>query len=134
MMLGVGAALGACNHYGGVRTAVYGRGPKRGPKRGRGHGPPPHAPAHGYRHKQRGGAELVYDTGIGVYLVAGLADHYFGDGRYYRYLDGAWTISVAVGGPWNRVQIDAVPPGLRKKYRGRGKRKGRGKGKGKRGN
>ena len=56
--------------------------------RGRGHGPPPHAPAHGYRHKaQRHGAELEFDSGLGVYVVVGVPLHYYLDGLYLR-LDG----------------------------------------------
>jgi hypothetical protein len=120
LMLGVSAALGACYHYGAGPVAV------RRPH----HGPPPHAPAHGYRHRHPGGAELIYDTGIGVYIVAGVVDHYFRDGRFYRYLDGSWTVSVGLGGPWNRVSIGAVPPGLQKKFSGRRKGGGKGRGKG----
>ncbi len=41
-------------------------------------GPPSHAPAHGYRnkeHKQRyKGIDLVFDTGLGVYVVVDMAD------------------------------------------------------------
>lgn len=86
-------------------------------------GPPPHAPAHGYRRRHRG-AELVYDSGLGVYLVAGHPGIYFHDGYYYRVLDGAWRLSVDLGGPWRPTDFRRVPPGLRKKHGapGRGSR------------
>lgn len=106
----------------------------------RGWGPPPHAPAHGYRRKhRRSGAELVYDSGLGVYVVVGLPV-YFSDERFYRLGDAGWEISVDLHGPWRAVEYHAVPTKLvaakgRGKGRGKGwnkaKAKGKGKGKGK---
>jgi hypothetical protein len=64
-------------------------------------GPPPHAPAHGYRHKQSN-HDLVFDSGLGVYVVLGRPDYYFWDNRYYRYHDGHWQFSADVDGRWYR--------------------------------
>lgn len=107
---------------------------------GRGWGPPPHAPAHGYRRKhRRSGAELVFDSGLGVYVVVGLPVYFAGE-RFYRLGDAGWEISVDLDGPWRAVAYHAVPPKLvaakgRGNGRGKGKAKGwsksRGNGKGK---
>ena len=46
-------------------------------------GPPDHAPAHGYRkkHHHHHDIEMVYDSGLGVYVIAGYKGLYFhGDG------------------------------------------------------
>jgi hypothetical protein len=75
-------------------------------------GPPPWAPAHGHRHKQHGGAELVFDSGLGVYLVVGHTDLYFHRDHYYRYLEGRWELSIELGGPWLVAKVDKIPPGL----------------------
>ncbi len=122
LALGAVSALGACMHYG-----------RPGP--GKGYGPPPHAPAHGYRYKNpKRGADLIFDSGIGVYLVAGLTNHYFDSGRYFRFFNGSWQVSSALKGPWGRIAVKGLPPGLRKKaggssgQHGKGKGKGRGKG------
>ncbi|MDX1648534.1 MAG: hypothetical protein R3263_01650 [Myxococcota bacterium] len=90
---------------------------------GRGHGPPPHAPAHGYRH-HHAGHELVFDAHRGVYVVVGVPDLYFRDGRFYRHRGGTWERAAETGGPWSRVSKGALPPGLAKKGGppGRGKR------------
>ncbi len=116
-----GLGLSACNHF-------YGGPPAH--KR-RGGGPPPHAPAHGYRQKhRRSGADLVFDSGLGVYLVVGLG-HYFYRDRFYRWRNDAWQISVNAHGPWNWIDGSAVPGRLFKsKAKGRGKGKGRGRGRG----
>lgn len=79
-------------------------------------GPPPHAPAHGYRHKHHGGVELVFDAGLGVYVVVGHAGHYHDGDRYYRWKDGGWSVSVRLDGGWSRVAAHDVPPGLRAKH------------------
>lgn len=94
-------------------------------------GPPPHAPAHGYRAKQPDGVALVFDSGLGVYVVAGREDHYFKDEKYYRYRSGAWEVSVRLEGPWMPTSEDSLPPGLRGKAKIKGKGKhspGQGKG------
>lgn len=77
---------------------------------GSGGGPPPHAPAHGYRRKQRG-ADLVYDSGLGVYVVVGYP-YYYLDDRFYRQADGAWQASVNLNGPWQPVPDRSLPPKL----------------------
>jgi len=108
------------------------------------HGPPPHAPAHGYRCKHRHGhddVELVYDSSIQVYVVAGRSGHYFLDGYYFRVTDGGWYSCKSVSGPWVRCSSERVPPGLAKRYarhedndKGKGKAHGSDKGKKGKGN
>ena len=102
---------------------------------GRGNGPPPHAPAHGYRHKQKQGVDLVFDSGIGVYVVVDRPDYYFDDGYYYRLHKGKWQYSTSLHGNWKPHVYQQLPPGLQKKYKAKGKNKnknkGRGRGKGK---
>lgn len=93
----------------------------------RGHGPPPHAPAHGYRRKQlRQGVDLVFDAGLGVYVVVGLEDTFFLDDSFYRRRDERWEFASALDGPWRAVGIADLPPGLRPHRgappRGRGKK------------
>ncbi len=78
-------------------------------------GPPPHAPAHGYRHKHRDGVEMVYDSGIGVYVVVGHSELYYYRDRYYRLNSGSWEVSAHVDGKWAPASDKKVPPGLRKK-------------------
>lgn len=102
--------LNSCTTAGvtGPKTGVT------GPKSGNaGYGPPPHAPAHGYRHKHQG-AELIFDSGMGVYVVAGYPKHYFYNDSYYRLNDDIWEISISIGGPWVVIMDDDLPPGLRK--------------------
>ncbi len=105
----------------------------RGPSgRKRGHGPPPHAPAHGYRHRQHG-AELVYDSGRGVYVVVELPNHFYFKGHYYRHRETYWEIGVHVDGPWEVVAEKSLPSGLRGQKKGKGKPKehpGKGRGRG----
>ncbi len=86
-------------------------------------GPPPHAPAHGYRHKHQG-AELVYDSGRGVYIVVGLPHNYYFKGHYYRLRETNWEVGVHMDGPWEFVSDEALPRGLRAKGKGKGKSKG----------
>lgn len=121
--------LGGCNHY-------FGGPPPHAPAHGRRYGgPPPHAPAHGYRHRHHhSGVDLVFDSGLGVYVVAGLG-HYFHGGRFYRWHKNAWQVSVKARGPWHWADDHAVPRRLfkskgRGRYKGKGKGKGRGKFKG----
>lgn len=97
-------------------------------KPGVGHGPPPHAPAHGYRHKHQHGVEMVFDTGMGVYIVVGYPKHYFYNNNYYRYHDGIWKMSVHIKGPWVIITKSDLPPGLKKKGESK-KKKHPGKGK-----
>jgi hypothetical protein len=80
-------------------------------------GPPSHAPAHGYRHKHQSGAELRFDSSLGVYIVVGHTDIYFHDGWFIRMRSGTWQISATLGGPWNPKPAEWVPPGLRSERR-----------------
>ena len=85
----------------------------------RGHGPPPHAPAHGYRHKHHahgGDVELVFDSGLGVYVVVGWPDYYWHSDHYYRWNDGGWMISARLDGGWATCSDSNVPGGLNKKH------------------
>ncbi len=75
--------------------------------------PPPHAPAHGYRHKHKK-HNMSYDSGLSVYVVMDLANHYFDNGTYYRYSDGNWQVSTSIGGHWENTIGRAVPSKLYK--------------------
>jgi len=79
--------------------------------------PPPHAPAHGYRHQQFHGYDLVYDQGIGVYVVADLDHQYFLDGLFFKWSDGNWFVRVSPDDEWKPRPPGTIPPGLAKKYR-----------------
>ena len=98
-------------------------------------GPPPHAPAHGYRHRhRRHGTNLVFDTGLGVYVVAGLAHNYFFRGNYYRRVGDGWHVRGSPKGRWRKAAGRDLPSGLKKRYaRGKDKRRGRRRGRGRRG-
>jgi hypothetical protein len=105
---------------------------------GPGNGPPAHAPAHGYRRKHPTGVELVFDSGRGVYVVVGLADHYYYDGYFYRLRGDVWEMSLKCDSGWASVSMALLPPGLQAKGNGgnngqpNGKDKGHGNGKNKR--
>jgi hypothetical protein len=87
-------------------------------------GPPPHAPAHGYRHKlERDGVDLVFDSGLGVYVVVDLVDVFFYEGHYYRCEGERWFISPRPRDGWLVVAVTEVPGGLRV-AKGKGKPKG----------
>ncbi|MFH1716163.1 MAG: hypothetical protein ABIF19_02330 [Planctomycetota bacterium] len=81
---------------------------------GIGHGPPAHARAHGYRRKQVAGVELVFDSGIGVYVVVGHPNHYYHDGHFYRLSGVQWEISLQPDDGWAFVAEESLPPGLQK--------------------
>ena len=83
---------------------------------GRGHGPPPHAPAHGYRwkqkhayHHQEAEVELVFDSGLGVYVVLGLPAHYYWEGTYLRVDGGHWCASHHLDVGWHLYAEDSLP-------------------------
>lgn len=80
-----------------------------------GYGPPPHAPAHGYRHKHKHGVELIFDAGLGVYIVVGYPNYYFYDDLYYHYHNGMWHASHILDGQWKVITNKKLPPGLQKK-------------------
>jgi hypothetical protein len=90
---------------------------------GRGHGPPPHAPAHGYRKKHRHAyhhrdaeVEVVFDGGLGVYVVLGLPSHYYWEGRYLRVRSGRWYASRHLDAGWSVCDEASVPKALRTKH------------------
>ena len=89
-------------------------------------GPPPHAPAHGYRHKHADGVKLVYDSGLGVYLVSGHVDVYYYKSTYYRVHKGVFQSGKHIKGPWYKSSHKKVPNGLQKKLT---KHNNKGKGK-----
>jgi len=95
-------------------------------------GPPSHAPAHGWRHKhEKDGTEMVYDSGLDVFVVVGQRDCYFSAGQYFRYSNGSWEWSVQIAGPWKFVaSYNDVPSSLCEKH-GKGKNHGKDKEKGK---
>jgi hypothetical protein len=113
--------LAACEHHAGgppPGAAVVVSGGERG-------GPPPHAPAHGYRRKQatpRGDLDLVFDSGLGVYVVVGLPDLYFYADHYFRWTDGSWQVSLRHDSGWTLAAASDVPPGLRGKQHGKAKK------------
>jgi hypothetical protein len=90
-------------------------------------GPPPHAPAHGYRHKHPDGVELVFQTGIGVYVVTGYTDIYFYEGHFYRVRKNKCEMSVHIGGPWRKAQVEALPREFRAQTSKHENAKGKGK-------
>lgn len=107
-------------------------------------GPPAHAPAHGYRRKHEEtherarlpqGVKLVFDRQLGVYVLLGLADHYYDGHRYYRRRHDEWQASLELDRGWARLAIGSLPRGLRagkqhsyrrKHARGRGHARGHG--------
>jgi hypothetical protein len=88
-------------------------------------GPPPHAPAHGYRHKH-GGADLVFDKELGVYIVLGHKETYCDGHRFYRRRGKVWQVTATLGrGVWVSVSSADVPHRLRLHYRHKARKKGR---------
>jgi hypothetical protein len=94
---------------------------------GQGHGPPPHAPAHGHRYKRhQDGLELVFDAGLGVYVVVDRPDYYWHRDRYLHWVSGSWRVSNRFDGHWAAISIDAVPARLVSMHSGHhGKKKHR---------
>jgi hypothetical protein len=122
LCLAAALPLPACHHHHG--------GPPSGPEvvvheRG---GPPPHAPAHGYRRKHRDAhaeLELVFDSGLGVYVVVGLPGIYFHADHFYRHVDAGWQVSVHHDSGWTLAVQSDVPSGLRGGPPGHAKGKGK---------
>ena len=92
-------------------------------------GPPPHAPAHGYRHKHKK-HDLEYNSDLGIYVVTGLAEHYFIDGIFYKRTKHGWYSSHDIDKGWKEYKKDHLPGKLHKKY---SDKKEHGKDKGKHG-
>jgi len=78
--------------------------------------PPPAQPAHGHRHSHAG-VQLVFDSGLGVYVVVDRHNHFYTKGRFYRYAHDGWQISTQLDGGWHQVARPALPPGLAKKHK-----------------
>jgi len=97
----IAVALTACGSSRHTTTAVVvTNGPAASPAPAK-HGPPPHAPAHGYRYKHDGdGVDLVYDSGLRVYVVAHTNNRYFYDGHYYCRRGSRWVAADRLSGPW----------------------------------
>jgi len=104
----------------GVETAP----PLSKPKQG----PPAHAPAHGRRRKQQHGADLRFESPLGVYVVVELPGVYFHGGLYMKCADGRWHVAPKPGGPWRPAKSGQIPRKLAKKVgKGAGKGKARGR-------
>lgn len=71
-------------------------------------GPPAHAPAHGYRNKVVFGHTLIFDVASGLYIVVGLTDCYYHEGRFYRLRGTVWEVSLRAD-TWTLVAIDVLP-------------------------
>jgi hypothetical protein len=61
--------------------------------------------------------EVLFDTDCGVYVVVGLDKHFWFDGRYYRFHNSQWELSMTIDGGWKSVDVKTLPPGLRGKYK-----------------
>jgi len=87
------------------------------------HGPPPHAPAHGSRYRHpRDGVELVFDSGLGVYVVVDWPETYWHVDHYLRWSNGTWSASGRLDLGWAVVASDQVPTGLLAKHANGSKR------------
>lgn len=80
-----------------------------------GHGPPPHAPAHGHRWHHPYGLDLVFDSGLGVYVVVGARDAFYYRDHFYRIYGGYWQASPRFDAGWKVIPTRSLPPGLAKK-------------------
>ena len=86
---------------------------------------PPAHPPEGHR-QSHAGVELVFDSDLGVYLVVGWHDHFYAEGRFYRFAEDGWQISTELEESWHQVLGPALPPGLAKKHKpGEGHRRGK---------
>ena len=122
------AAAGCCGLLacGPVHSVTIGdRPPRNEPqvvREGNGHGPPPWAPAHGYRHKHQHAyqhrestVDLVFDSGLGVYLVVGIPNYYYWNGTYVRLNAGSWYRAPYLDARWVPCPADELPGYLRSK-------------------
>ncbi len=142
------AGCGSLLACGPVHSVTIGQGGPAGPPvvhDGPGGGPPPWAPAHGYRRKHQrayhghsGTVDLVFDSGLGVYVVVGIPNYYYWDGVYLRLSAGQWLRAPYLDAPWAPCPPDRLPGKLRDKpikaqkgpAKAQGKDKSKGKGKG----
>jgi hypothetical protein len=74
------------------------------------------APVHGYGRSGHPGSFLVFDATVNAYTLLGRPHHYFHHGHYYRDRHGRWERAGRLHGPWGKVRISALPPGLRKHH------------------
>lgn len=58
---------------------------------------------------------MVWLPGPHIYIAHG-APHriFFNSDRYYLFHDNVWFVGPGYGGPWSRVKIKQLPPGLHK--------------------
>lgn len=76
--------------------------------------PPPWAPAHGYRYKHDDGVDLIFDSGLGLYIVVDFPNIHFSNDHFYRWNDDKWQRSTSFNGPWEIINSNQLPPGLQK--------------------
>lgn len=69
------------------------------------------APAYGHRY-HRQGVDLVFDDGLGVYVVVGAPGIYFWHDRYYRYRRGGWYVSPRYDRGWEPIRHHRLPKRL----------------------
>jgi len=142
-LLAVVAGCGLLFACGPVHSVTVGRGGHDQPEvyegPGPGHGPPPHAPAHGYRrkhqnayHQHAGEVELIFDGGLGVYVVVDIPNYYYWNGAYLRIEGGQWSTCAYLDGDWKPYSERSVPAGLRAKHVKANKNSAKGKGPAKR--
>lgn len=77
--------------------------------------PPPRTPAHGYRYRFEDGLIIVFDSGLGLYIVDRRPGWYWYDGHFYRHQRDRWDYSPRFDGPWHSITRDRLPPGLRRR-------------------
>jgi len=71
---------------------------------------------------------LVFDVGLGVYVIVDRPDYYWHRDRYLHWASGSWRVSDRFDGHWAEISIDAVPARLVSKHSGHhGKKKHRNK-------
>lgn len=121
-------------------SVTIGRDPGPGPggppvvREDPGHGPPPWAPAHGYRRNRQRAylvrketVDLVFDSGLGVYVVVGIPNHYYWNGMYLRLSGDRWSQARYLDARWDPCSEDALPGKLARRDDGDNDDQGRGK-------
>jgi len=142
-LLVAAAGCGGLLACGPVHSVTVGRGgppPSEPPvvvRESGGNGPPPWAPAHGYRQKHQRAyqhrestVDLVFDSGLGVYLVVGIPNYYYWNGTYVRLNAGAWSRAPYLDAQWAPCPADELPGNLRWKQAKADKQRGKGHGNG----